>query len=80
MDQLVLERAFIWTYECMGVRMDDRATKTIIFDQGVRKYVRVTAIMIFHQVYVTNHNCNLPLFRVGIMQVTILMLANTSTF
>ena len=67
-------------YECMGVYMDDRSTKTIIFDQGVRKYIRATVIMISDHVYVTGYNCNWPLFRVEIMQVTILDLANTSTF
>ena len=45
--QLVLKRAFIRTYNNIGVQMDARATETIIFDQGVRKYVIVTAIMIF---------------------------------
>ena len=34
----------------MGVRMDERATETIIFDQGVRKYARVNAIMSSDQV------------------------------
>ena len=45
-------------YKCMGVRTDERATETIIFDRGVRKYVRVTAIMTFDQVYVTDNNYN----------------------
>ena len=57
-DKLVLERAFIQTYQCMGVWTYGRANETIIFDQGVRKYVRVTLIMTFDQVYVTNHNYN----------------------
>ena len=42
----------------MGVRKDDRATETIIFYQDVHKYVRVTEIMIFDQVYITDYNCN----------------------
>ena len=57
-DQLVLKRAIIWTYKNMGVWTDDRSTETIIFDQGVRKYVRVTATVIFDQVYVSDYNCN----------------------
>ena len=32
--QLVLKMAFIHTYERMGVRTDDRPTKTIIFDKS----------------------------------------------
>ena len=63
----------------MDVQTDDRATETEIFDRGVNNYVRVNAIMISDQVYVTNYNCNCPLFRVGIMRVTILASANTST-
>ena len=56
--QRLLKRALMRTYESMGVITDDRATKTIIFDPGVRKYSRVTEIMIFDQVYVTDYNCN----------------------
>ena len=52
----MVERFFIKMYEPMGVRTDDRSTETIIFDQGVRKYVSVTKITIFDQVYVTDHN------------------------
>ena len=40
----------------MDAYMDGRSTKTILFDRGVHKYVIVTAIMIFDQVYVTDHN------------------------
>ena len=36
-DHLVLKMAFIQTYKCMGVQTYERATKTIIFDQGVHK-------------------------------------------
>ena len=57
-DQSVLKRAFIRTDKRMGVRKDERSTETIIFDQGVCKYVRVTVIMTFDQVYVTGHNYN----------------------
>ena len=46
----------------MGIRKYERSTKTIIFDQGVRKYVMVTAIMTFEQVYIHNHNYNWPTF------------------
>ena len=42
----------------MGVQMDERATETIIFDRGVRKYVRVSAIMNFDQVYIADHEFN----------------------
>ena len=79
-DRLVSKRAFIRTYKHIGVHMDDRATKTIIFDQGICKNVRVTAIMIFYQVWVTDYSCNWPLFNVELMQVTIPALANTSKF
>ena len=48
-----LKTALMRTYERMGARTDDRATETITFDRGVHKYVRVTEIMIFDQVYVT---------------------------
>ena len=48
-EQLVLKMSFIWTYERIGVRTDDRSTETLIFDQGVLKYVRITAIIIFDQ-------------------------------
>ena len=47
-DHLALKRPFIWTYV--------RATKNIIIELGIRKYVTVTATVIFYQVYVTNHN------------------------
>ena len=50
------KRASIRTYECMGIRMDGRSMETIIFDQDVCKYVRVTTITIFDQVYITGHN------------------------
>ena len=56
--QNLLKRPLMRTYERMGVRKDYRSTKTTIFDPGVRKYVRVTEIMIFDQVYVTDYNCN----------------------
>ena len=64
----------------MGVHTDDRVIKNIIFDRGLRKYVRVTAIMVFDQVYISNHNCYWPRFRVERMRVTIPDLANTSNF
>ena len=35
---------------------DGRGTDTIIFDRGIRKYIRVTTINIFDQIYVTDHN------------------------
>ena len=57
-DQLVLKRAFIRTYNNMGIRTDDRSNKTIIFDQRICEYVGFTEIMIFDQAYVTDHNCN----------------------
>ena len=57
-DQLVLKKAFIWMYERMSLGKDDSATETIIFNQGVCTYFRVTAVMIFDQVYITDHNCN----------------------
>ena len=44
------------TYERMVAMTNVRATETIIFYQDVHKYVRVTAIMIFDQVYVTDQN------------------------
>ena len=55
-DQIVLKRSFIRTYKRMGVQMDEISTKTIIFDQGVRKYVIVTEITTFDQVNATKHN------------------------
>ena len=58
----MLKKGFKRTYKRMFVRTDERATKTIIFYQDVRKYVRVTAIMTFDQVYVTDHNYNWPYF------------------
>ena len=64
----------------MGVRTDDRATETIIFDLGVRQYIKVTAIMIFDQVYVTDYYCNWPIFRVGLMHVTIRASDNKTNF
>ena len=45
-------------YNNMDAQTDDRATEYIIFDRGVRKYIRVTAIMISDQVYATDYNCN----------------------
>ena len=36
-----VKKAFIRTYECMDERTDERTTETIIFDRGMRKYVRV---------------------------------------
>ena len=57
-DQIFLKRAFIRKYKRTGLRMDDRANKTIIFDWGIHKYVKVTEIMTFGQVYVTDHNRN----------------------
>ena len=57
----------------------DRSTRTIIFDRGIHKYVRVIEIMTFDQVYVTDFNCNLPRLRVGLIQVTILDLSITLT-
>ena len=54
--QLLLKRSFIWMYKRMGVRTYGRATKHIIFDQGLCKYARVTEIMTFDQVYVTDNN------------------------
>ena len=79
-DQLVLKTAFIQTHGHMSVHTDDRVTETKVFDQGVRKYVRVTATRIFDQVYVTDYKCNWPLFRVGLMRVTILVLDIKYTF
>ena len=61
-DQLVLNRDFIRTYKRMGVQTDERSTKTRSFDQCVRKYIIVTTIMNFDEVYVTDHNYNLPPF------------------
>ena len=58
MDQLVLKKVSIHRYKPMGVHTDDRSTETIIFERCVPKYVRVTAIMTFDQVYVTDHNYN----------------------
>ena len=56
--QLVLKRTLIRTHDRMCIRTYERDIEDIIFDQGVRKYVRVTAIVIFKQVYVTEHICN----------------------
>ena len=44
-DQLVLERAFIQMYNIMDVSTDVRSNETKIFDQGVRKFAKVTTIM-----------------------------------
>ena len=44
-----VKKAFIRTYERMGVWTDERSTETIIFDWGVRKYFRVNAIINFDQ-------------------------------
>ena len=38
---LWIEKDFVQTYERMGVRTDEISTETIIFDRGVREYVRV---------------------------------------
>ena len=53
---LCCKGAFIRTYKNMGIQKDGRSTETIICDQYVRKYVRVTTIMIFDQVYITDNN------------------------
>ena len=60
-----LEVASIWTYERMGIQADGRSTETILFDQDVVKYVRVTIITIFDQVYITDHNF-ITTFRIGV--------------
>ena len=52
----MLKSDYIQKYERMGVRMYVRAMETRIFNRDVRKYVRVTTIMIFDKVYVTNHS------------------------
>ena len=41
----------MWTYESMCVQTDERETETVYFDQGMRKYIIVNAIMTFDQVY-----------------------------
>ena len=69
-DQLVLKKSFIHMYEHMSLRTDDSAIETIIFDQGVCKYIRVAAVIILDQVYVTYHNCYWKKIRVGLLQVT----------
>ena len=45
-----VKKALIQTYYYMGIGIDERSTETIIFDRGVRKYVRVNAIITYHQV------------------------------
>ena len=49
----------------MGIQADGRSTETILFDQDVVKYVRVTIITIFDQVYITDHNF-ITTFRIGV--------------
>ena len=51
-----VEKAFIRMHKRMDAQTYVRSTETVIFDQGVRKYVRFTAAMIFDKVYVTDHN------------------------
>ena len=46
-DRLVLKWALMWTYERMVIWTDDRDNKSILFEQGLRKYIRVTTIIIF---------------------------------
>ena len=55
-DQLVLKRPYIRTYERMDVRTYAGATENIIFDQGVQKYFRVTTTVVFDQFYISGHN------------------------
>ena len=64
----------------MGVYTDYKETKTIIFYQGVHKYVIVTEIVIFDQVYVTGYNCTWPFYRVWLLQVTGPATAITTNF
>ena len=64
----------------MDERTDERATETIIFDQGVRKYARVKNYDLWSGFYVTDYNYNWPIFRVGLLRVTNPASANTSTF
>ena len=64
----------------MDVQTDKRTTENIIFDQGVRKYVRVKQSWNFTRFYITDHNYNWPPFRVELLQVTGPASANTYTF
>ena len=69
-DVMEYKMASIRMYERMGVQTDERATETIIFDQGVRKYVRfnyydlwpgftlLTITIIDHQL--GSDSCELP--------------------
>ena len=52
------EKAFIQTYDCMGVRTDEISTETIIFDRGVREYVRVNDYDLWPGFCVTEHDYN----------------------
>ena len=71
---------FQWTCTYHDKRTYERTTENIIFDLGVRKYVRVNDYDLWPGFYVTDHNYNWPIFRVGIFQVNNPALANTSTF
>ena len=42
----------------MDERMDERTTETIIFDRGMRKYVRVNDYDLWPGFYVTDNNYN----------------------
>ena len=64
----------------MSVWTDGRANRTIIFDQVKCKYVRVTATMIFEQVYIIHYNCNWPRFTVELLWLAILDTDITTTF
>ena len=46
-----VKKAFIQSYELMGVKTHERATETIIFEQSMCKYVRVNKITTFDRVY-----------------------------
>ena len=52
----------------------------LLFDKGMRKYVRVNYYDLWPGLYVTDQNYNWPLFWVGLLQVTNPALDNTSTF
>ena len=67
-------------YKRMDERTYERTTETIIFDLGVREYVRVNDYDLWPGFYVTYHNYNWQLFRVGLLWVTNLALANKFTF
>ena len=75
-----VKKSCIQTYELMDERTDERNIETIIFDQGVRKYVRVNDYDLWPGFNVTDHNYNWPLFRVGLLRVIDPVLVNTSTF